>query len=348
MNDIAVINAIRSVAAIAAQAAEILVPEWLPEGRRQGGEWVCRNPTRADRHAGSFSASLVDGCWHDFATGDGGGDLVSLGAYLWNVRQTDAARIVADRLGLCLPALGKPDVMNPEQRKAQRAQLEAAEAEAARLRQREQQQRQCRQRLTACRAFELMSDAMTANPRHPYLTAKRLQPHGLYQSGTDLLVPLHNVRGELVNVHTITPDGSKRFLLHGQVQEAFHVPGDFDQMAPDAPPHDVYVYVCEGWATGAALLQFWDIQAVVCAMNAGNLKHVALALRERYGSGIRLVIAGDDDRASKDNPGDRAANEAAYLAGCMVISPEWPPGAPIELSDFNDLMIWTMEHEPDA
>nr|WP_237731446.1 toprim domain-containing protein [Lelliottia amnigena] len=117
-------------------------------------------------------------------------------------------------------------------------------------------------------------------------------------------------------------------------------------MNPDAPPHDVYV--CEGWATGAALLQFWDIQAVVCAMNAGNLKHVALALRERYGSGIRLVIAGDDDRVSQGNPGDRAANEAAYLAGCMVISPEWPPGAPVELSDFNDLMIWTMEHEPDA
>lgn len=346
MNDIAVINAIRSVAAAAAQVAEILVPEWLPEGRRQAAEWICRNPTRADRHAGSFSVSLVDGCWHDFATGDGGGDLVALGAYLWNVRQTDAARIVADRLGLCLPALGKPDVMSRERREAQRERLEAAEAEAVRLRQREQQQRKCRQRLTACRAFELLSDAEAASPHHPYLTAKRLQPHGLYQSGTDLLVPLHNVRGELVNVQTIGPDGRKLFLRNGQVQGAFHVLGDFDLMNPDAPPHDVYV--CEGWATGAALLQFWDISAVVCAMNAGNLKHVALALRERYGSSIRLVIAGDDDRASKDNPGDRAANEAAYLAGCMVISPEWPPGAPTELSDFNDLMIWTMENEPDA
>ncbi|HEA8500514.1 TPA: topoisomerase, partial [Escherichia coli] len=92
MRDIATINAIRSVAAVAAQHAEILVPEWLPEGKRQATEWVCRNPTRADRHAGSFFVSLVDGCWHDFATGDSGGDLVALGAYLWNVRQTDAAR----------------------------------------------------------------------------------------------------------------------------------------------------------------------------------------------------------------------------------------------------------------
>ncbi|ECA2703824.1 topoisomerase [Salmonella enterica subsp. enterica serovar Kottbus] len=346
MRDTATINAIRSVAAVAAQHAEILVPEWLPEGRRQGGEWVCRNPTRADRHAGSFSVSLVDGCWHDFATGDGGSDLVALGAYLWNMRQTDAARIVADRLGVCLPALGKPDVMTREQREAQRARLQAAEQEATRLRQQEQQQRHQRRKLTACRAFELLSDAKAVSPHHPYLVAKRLQPNGLYQSGNDLLVPLYNVCGEVVNVQIISPDGRKLFLRDGQVQGAFHVLGDFDLMAPYAPPHDVYV--CEGWATGAALLQFWNVRAVVCAMNAGNLKHVALALRERYGSRLSLVIAGDDDRASKDNPGDRAANEAACLAGCMVAAPEWPPGAPVELSDFNDLMIWIMEHEPEA
>lgn len=346
MRDLAVIDAIRSVAAVAVQSADILVPEWLPEGRRQAAEWVCLNPTRSDRHAGSFSISLIDGRWHDFATGDSGGDLVSLGAYLWNMRQTDAARIVADRLGLCLPALGKPDAMSADQRQAQQLRLQAAEQEAARLRQSEHQQRQRRQKLTACRAFELLCDAQAADPHHPYLTAKRLQPHRLFQSGRDLLVPLHNVRGELVNVQTIAPDGRKLFLRDGQVQGAFHVMGDFDLMAPDAPPHDVYV--CEGWATGAALLQFWDVSAVVCAMNARNLKHVAMALRERYGSSIQLVIAGDDDRTSKDNPGDKAANEAALLAVCMVASPEWPPGAPVELSDFNDLMIWTMEHEPEA
>lgn len=346
MRDVAVIDAIRSVAAVAVQSADILVPEWLPEGKRQAAEWVCRNPTRSDRHAGSFSISLIDGCWHDFATGDSGGDLVALGAYLWNVRQTDAARIVADRLGLCLPALGKPDVMSADQRQTQQARLQAAEQDAAHLRRIESQQRQRRQKLAGCRAFDLLCSAEAANPHHPYLTAKRLQPHRLYQAGRDLLVPLHNVRGELVNVQTISPDGRKLFLRDGQVQGAFHVIGDFDLMAPDAPPHDVYV--CEGWATGAALFQFWAIDAVVCAMNAGNLKHVALALRERYGSDIQLVIAGDDDRASKDNPGFRAANEAALLAGCLVTFPEWMPGTPAELSDFNDLMIWEMEHDPEA
>lgn len=345
MSNIAVIHAIRSVAAVAVQHADIIVQEWLPEGHRQAAEWVSRNPTRADKHAGSFSVSLVDGCWHDFATGDSGGDLVALCAYLMNVRQTDAARIVADRLGLYLPALGKPDVLSHEQRNAQRARVQAAEQEAARLRQSEQQQRQRKQKLTACRAFELLCGAEVAAPHHPYLTAKRLQPGGLYQSGNDLLVPLYNARGELVNVQTISPDGRKLFLRDGQVQGAFHVMGAFDLVNPDAPEHDVFV--CEGWATGAALLQYWNVQAVVCAMNAGNLKHVALALRERYGSRISLVIAGDDDRSSKDNPGFKAANEAALLAGCFVAFPEWLPGTPAALSDFNDLMIWEMEHDPD-
>lgn len=345
MPDITMSEAIRSVAAVAAQHAEILVPEWLPEGKRQGSEWMCRNPTRADRQAGSFFISLIDGCWHDFATGDSGGDLVALGAYLWNMRQSDAARIVADRLGLSLPALGKPDAMTSEQREAQRARVQAAEQEAAKLRQREQKQRQQRQKLTACRAFELLCQADVATPSHPYLMKKRLQPSNLYQSGNDLLVPLYNVYGEVVNVQIISPDGRKLFLRDGQVQGAFHVMGEFDLMAPDAPEHDVYI--CEGWATGAALLQYWNVRSVVCAMNAGNLACVAMALRERYGSRISLVIAGDDDRASKDNPGFKAANNAALQAGCFVVFPEWPPSTPLELSDFNDLMLWEMEHEPD-
>lgn len=332
------VDSIRRVAAVAVQIADVLVPEWLPEGRRQASEWVCRNPTRGDRHAGSFSISLIDGCWHDFATGDGGGDLVSLYAYLWNVRQIDAAQTVAERLGLSLPGLGKPDTMTASQQQAQHDRLQVAEQEATQRRSDEQHHRQRRQKLAASRAFELLCEAGNPSPHHPYLAAKRVQPHRLYQSGPDLLVPLYNIRGELVNLQTIDPDGRKLFLRDGQVQGAFHIIGDFDLMAPDAPAHDVYI--CEGWATGAALLQCWDVDIVVCAMNAGNLKHVAMALRERYGSDIQLIIAGDDDRESKGNPGFKAANEAALLARGMVFTPEWPPGAPVALSDFNDLMIW--------
>jgi hypothetical protein len=77
-----------------------LVAAWLPDGRQWGQEWVARNPTRSDRRAGSFKINTVTGRWADFATGDGGGDPVSLYAYLTGVRQGEAARILCDQLGL--------------------------------------------------------------------------------------------------------------------------------------------------------------------------------------------------------------------------------------------------------
>ena len=72
----------------------------LPEGRIIGGEWVARNPTRADRRPGSFKINLRTGRWADFAAADKGGDPVSLCAYVEGVSQAEAARRLARMLGL--------------------------------------------------------------------------------------------------------------------------------------------------------------------------------------------------------------------------------------------------------
>jgi hypothetical protein len=77
-----------------------LVRTWLPDGRRQGDEWVALNPRRGDRRPGSFSVNLKTGKWADFAVGDRGGDVVSLAAYLFNTSQADAARTLAGALGV--------------------------------------------------------------------------------------------------------------------------------------------------------------------------------------------------------------------------------------------------------
>lgn len=77
-----------------------LVERWLPGGRRRGAEWVSINPTRADRRPGSFSVNMITGKWADFATGDRGGDPVSLLAYLNRCSQGDAARALAKMLGV--------------------------------------------------------------------------------------------------------------------------------------------------------------------------------------------------------------------------------------------------------
>lgn len=75
-----------------------LLDRWLPGGRRVGREWVTRNPRRDDRRPGSFKVNMATGKWADFATGDSGGDPISLAAYLAGTSQIEAARQLADML----------------------------------------------------------------------------------------------------------------------------------------------------------------------------------------------------------------------------------------------------------
>jgi len=87
------------IAADALQRADAVLSRWLPDGRRQGSEWVARNPTRTDTKPGSFSVNTVTGRWCDFATGDKCGDLVALVAMLDGTDQATAARALAQFLG---------------------------------------------------------------------------------------------------------------------------------------------------------------------------------------------------------------------------------------------------------
>jgi hypothetical protein len=77
-----------------------LLPRWLPDGKTYGQEYKARNPKRDDRKAGSFSVNLRTGRWADFATGDKGGDVISLAAYLFNIRQIEAKTRIAEMLGV--------------------------------------------------------------------------------------------------------------------------------------------------------------------------------------------------------------------------------------------------------
>ncbi|ARJ65055.1 hypothetical protein WV31_04945 [Magnetospirillum sp. ME-1] len=81
-------------------ALPVLLGRWLPDGRKEGREWVVRNPRRHDRKPGSFKVNLETGQWADFATGDKGGDVVSLAAFLCGLSQIEAARSLAEMLGV--------------------------------------------------------------------------------------------------------------------------------------------------------------------------------------------------------------------------------------------------------
>jgi hypothetical protein len=90
------------VGSAALRSLPLIVLRWLPDGRREGHEWVARNPKRDDRHLGSFKINLRTGQWADFATGDKGGDVISLAAYLHGLSQPAAAGKVSEMLGLGL------------------------------------------------------------------------------------------------------------------------------------------------------------------------------------------------------------------------------------------------------
>jgi putative DNA primase/helicase len=77
---------------------EDLCRRWLPGGRRVGAEWICGS-LRGEPGA-SCKVNLRTGRWADFATGEKGGDAVSLAAAIHGLTQAEAARRLAATLGL--------------------------------------------------------------------------------------------------------------------------------------------------------------------------------------------------------------------------------------------------------
>ena len=88
------------IGSAALRSLPLIVLRWLPDGRREGQEWVARNPKRSDRRLGSFKINLKTGQWADFATGDKGGDVISFAAYLHGLSQPAAASRISKMLGL--------------------------------------------------------------------------------------------------------------------------------------------------------------------------------------------------------------------------------------------------------
>ena len=90
----------KAVRSATLSALDFVVPQLLPGGRQESGEWVARNPTRNDAKPGSFKVNLKSGVWCDFATGDKGGDVIGLKAYLEGKSRVEAAQELATMLNV--------------------------------------------------------------------------------------------------------------------------------------------------------------------------------------------------------------------------------------------------------
>lgn len=318
---------IQRIAGAALHAVDNLMADWLPDGTRKGKEYWPTNPVRGDRKPGSFSINLHTGKWNDFASGDKGGDLVSLLAYLRGCSQIEATRILAAQLGLQFGVDHKRDVIAEE---VERQHI---------VRQREQRQQQddeearAKWEQAAARARRDWALAGLADPNHPYLARKRIKPHHLRQFGGVLLAPIY-WRGELVSLQRIKADGCKLFLEGGRITGCYCLFGRIED--------GVELFIVEGIATAATLHEQTG-KPVAAALSAGNLLPAGLELKRCYPNAV-LVVGGDDDRAKeaegKSNAGKLAASHAAEMLNCGYVLPALPEDAPLHLSDFNDLAIW--------
>lgn len=75
----------------------------LSGGKNSGREYLPLNPKRDDHSPGSFSINRDKGAWMEGATGDQGGDLISLAAYVWSCSNGDAAERLSKLLGIAIP-----------------------------------------------------------------------------------------------------------------------------------------------------------------------------------------------------------------------------------------------------
>lgn len=232
------------------------------------------------------------------------------------------------------------------QRRAER------EAEAAELAQRQAEAAE------RCRA--LWASASEAPPvmGAPYLVRKGVQAHGLrFLPGGVALVPMRDAAGELWSLQRLLPKalrdsstgqaGTDKLYGPPKLQPdervssrktgLFHLLGPVDGAA--------VLLLAEGYATGASLHEATGRPVAVC-FDAGNLVHVASALRELRPE-MALLVCGDDDTGTEarkgKNPGRVKAAEAVKVASSAsaapagAVFPTFPPGVGPDAKDFNDL-----------
>jgi putative DNA primase/helicase len=254
--------------------------------------------------------------------------------------------------GFTLPKTGQP-MPTPSREELARRDSERAE------RNRAEQARTEADQARAAEAAAALWDTGSERGASAYLVRKGVHPHGVrFAPDGWLLVPLRDGAGTLWNVQRIAPapmaNGTpeKQFLKGGRKSGLWHLLGTVASAATDAPtdapadpatdtaadrPARPVVLVAEGYATAATLHEATGYPAAV-AFDAGNLLHVARALRQLHPLAL-LVVCGDDDSdtaaktANGINPGRVKATEAARAVGGVVVFPEGlPPGG----SDFND------------
>ncbi len=265
--------------------------------------------------ADGYNAKSVRDTWRSIKAGGG----VAIGTLL-HIAKEHGFDIKANA-----PPVANVSAENAAKEQARREQLAKAEAV----------QKLAANEAAAVQARSLW-DAANTEGDSAYLTRKGIGAYGVrFGAGGSLLVPMRDDAGALWNVQTIAPvkpktGTDKLYLKGGKKSGLWHTIGSIEGA-------DV-VLIAEGYATAASLHEATG-HAVVMAFDAGNLSHVAKAIRRQAPAAL-LVLCADNDKATEARTGTNTGTAKAIAAAKSVGGVyALPNGLPDGQSDFNDLHL---------
>ena len=163
-----------------------------------------------------------------------------------------------------------------------------------------------------CKKVEYLLSKATLG-QSQYLTKKGLTFDLPLLDNGRIFVPMLNLHNEYAGGQFIEPDGSKH-LMKGSNKKGAFIWVSPNLGKPDEVNKELLtateIIICEGLATGISIAVFRHRSPVISAIDAGNLIHVAKAIRE-VNTTANIIIAGDNDIGSHKNTGKEKAIEAA-------------------------------------
>jgi len=236
-----------------------------------------------------------DESWHCFGCGEHG-DVIDFVAKMGGMSAPEA---IAQLTG------GKAIELTEEDREARRKWKEEEERKNAAAR-----------AASIAHAERRWERATPIDGANGYLDRKQIAPWGARAEGKNLLVPLWDAEGNLINVQSIPPEEGEKKL--------------FQKDAPTVGGRYYIGYamgrviICEGFATGVSIFEA-TADKVVVAFSCYQIEAIA---REMMGLGLSVVIAAD-----------RKALDAMQRLGRELDVPVIFPPALNKGDDFNDQMV---------
>ena len=157
-----------------------------------------------------------------------------------------------------------------------------------------------------------------------YLTKKGLIFDLPLLDNGHIFVPMLNLHNEYAGGQFIEPDGSKHLMKSSSKKGAFILVGSIlsrpEEVCAKLLAHNEII-ICEGLATGISIAEFRHQSIVISAIDAGNLIHVAKAIRE-LNAMTKIIVAGDNDIGNDKNTGKEKAIETAQAVNGYYSIPD--------------------------